>query len=63
MSQLFEIALERQPGGWVWAALLHTEGSTLVVGQSARGFPTEAAARHDAARALPVHYIKSLVHP
>ncbi|SAL88437.1 hypothetical protein AWB74_08562 [Caballeronia arvi] len=54
MSQSFEIKLERQSGGWVWAAFLSSpeDGTTFMVGQCSEAFATEEMARHDAERLL-----------
>jgi hypothetical protein len=54
MSQSFQIKLERQSGGWVWAAFLSEakDGTTIMVGQSSEAFPTEEIARLDAERSL-----------
>jgi hypothetical protein len=52
MSQTFEIKLERQSGGWVWAAFLFKaeDGTTILVGQCSEAFATEEMARLDAER-------------
>ncbi|WP_053573031.1 hypothetical protein [Caballeronia cordobensis] len=54
MSQSFEIKLERQSGGWVWAAFLSRveDGTTIMVGQSLEAFATGEMARLDAERSL-----------
>ncbi|WP_284509205.1 hypothetical protein [Caballeronia sp. GaOx3] len=40
MSQKFELKLERQSGGWVWAAFLSKaeDGTTIMVSQSSEAF-------------------------
>jgi hypothetical protein len=47
MPQSFEIKLERQSGGWVWAAfrLKAEDGTTIMVAQSSEAFATEELAR------------------
>jgi hypothetical protein len=55
MAQAPEIKIERQSGGWVWAAVLPGahDGVPIVLGQSAEAFGTEEAALLDAEAALP----------
>ncbi|MDR5740203.1 hypothetical protein [Caballeronia sp. LZ016] len=50
MPQSIEIKVERQSGGWVWAAVLHgaSGGEPVVLRQSPEAFPTEDDARQDA---------------
>jgi hypothetical protein len=54
MSELPEIKVERQAGGWVWAIVSVRAGGakSIVLRQSSEAFPTEEAALHSAARAL-----------
>ena len=54
MSQSFEIKLERQSGGWVWAAFVSRpeDGTAFMVGQCSEAFATEEMARLDAERLL-----------
>ena len=55
MSQPLDIKVEIQAGGWVWAVVSYSadNAAPVVLGQSSEAFPTEEAARVDAARALP----------
>ena len=62
MSQSFEIMLERQSGGWVWATFLSKaeDGTAIMVGQSSEAFATEEAARLNAERSLHDLYDKPI---
>ncbi|MDR5781157.1 hypothetical protein QCE63_17180 [Caballeronia sp. LZ065] len=55
MAQAPEIKVERQSGGWVWAAVLPGahDGVPIVLGQSTEAFATEEAALLNAETALP----------
>ncbi|SAL06171.1 hypothetical protein AWB81_07475 [Caballeronia arationis] len=54
MSELSEIKVERQAGGWVWAIVSARAGGakSVFLRQSSEAFPTEEAALHNAAKAL-----------
>jgi len=54
MSQPLDIKVEIQ-AAWVWAVVSYSadNAAPVVLGQSSEAFPTEEAARVDAARALP----------
>jgi hypothetical protein len=54
MSDVPEIRIERQAGGWVWAAIVVCPPGTApqILHQSQEAFPSEKAALSDAGKVL-----------
>jgi hypothetical protein len=60
MSNVPEIRVERQAGGWVWAAIMPNAGAApQVLHQSLEAFPSEEAALSDAREILQKFQIQS----
>ncbi|SAL60220.1 hypothetical protein AWB65_05428 [Caballeronia humi] len=61
MSNVPEIRVERQAGGWVWAAIMPNAAGAApqVLHQSLEAFPSEEAALSDARKILQKFQIQS----
>ncbi|WP_250517729.1 hypothetical protein [Caballeronia sp. INDeC2] len=54
MAEAAEIKVERQPGGWIWVAVMSAPGSDAVriMGQLLKAFGSQEAALADAGKVM-----------